>query len=313
LIGHDLRREDHLGATPSSLHRIARRAHHPRVRWSRRLWSPDLLEQGLHILQRMEWYAYSPHEELGVQFVQRLVDRLRASDLAYPRSPVPPEGPHFVYEANSALFFGRTGRGPLRIAWDTNLLLDYFECGRVLWEGESVPDTLSPEHAEQLEALQIVMGVWVLRDVRFHILPGVVSDSRRKRLSPERRAQRLRAWREFSRALTLLTDGTRDEEIVAPMPVSAAREVLASVPPGNDRQLVEAAVNRGLHVFMTCDKRVIKAKRDLAAFGLLIASPQDLIEQLAAAGALECLFYPEQISWPFPDLQRVTHLMHALA
>lgn len=260
----------------------------------------------------MEPWAYSPEEEQGVQLAQLVIALFRESGLVHPRSRVPADGPHFVYESNRALFLGRTGHGPLRIAWDTNLLIDYFQCGRTLWRGGTAPEDMGSEQAEQLEALQLVMGLWVLRDIRFHVLPSVLRDSKRKPLPPERRAERVRAWREFTRALALLGEGFDDEPAPPAPPILAVRQALAAVPAGNDRQLVEEALTEGLHVFMTCDKAVLKARPQLAAFGLLIASPQDLLEHLAAAGALECMFYPEQLLWPFPDLQRVTHLMRAL-
>jgi hypothetical protein len=39
------------------------------------------------------------------------------------------EGGGFFYENCPELFLGRAGYGPLRIAWDTNVLIDYAEFG----------------------------------------------------------------------------------------------------------------------------------------------------------------------------------------
>jgi hypothetical protein len=72
-----------------------------------------------------------------------------------PTSSLPfPSGPLFDYQLGEDLFLGRTGRGPLRITWDTNLLLDFFEHGERILTGSSIdePGTLG----EELEALQVM-------------------------------------------------------------------------------------------------------------------------------------------------------------
>ena len=51
----------------------------------------------------------------------------------------------------------------------------------------------------------------------------------------------------------------------------------------------------------------------MAEVGLLVVSPLDLIEELGAAGTLHCLFEKQYLYWPMPDLQRVPHLINALA
>lgn len=97
----------------------------------------------------------------------------------YRTGPVP-AGPDFVYESAPGLFHSRMGRGPLFIAWDTNLLVDYFQFGRKLWEGGHLPDGLDEEHGSELEGLQLLIALWVLRDIRFMILPGTVTDAKKK-------------------------------------------------------------------------------------------------------------------------------------
>jgi hypothetical protein len=49
------------------------------------------------------------------------------------------------------------------------------------------------------------------------------------------------------------------------------------------------AVELDAHVFLTRDRGVLACKQGLRPFGLLIATPADLLEQLAAYGALHCL------------------------
>lgn len=251
-------------------------------------------------------------EQIGLDLTNNTVRRIAMSGLTVDPPVEPPEGPHFHYDDAPSLFLRRRGRGPLWVAWDTNLLIDYFNHGVQLWNGDSLPDEVG-EAGEELEGLQVVMSLWVIRDIRFRIPEGVLDDSKRKPLSPERRARRLHAWKEFELALQLVAD----EEHGMPAPtnpvVGDLDDRLRTVPQGNDRRLVEEAVRSGMHVFMTCDKGVQRARRDLEEVGLLIASPLDLLEELVGAGAMHCMFEPAYAYWPMPDQQRVLHLINALA
>lgn len=249
---------------------------------------------------------------VGLELTNSAVRRIALSELTVGPPVVPPEGPHFHYDHAPSLFLGRRGRGPLWVAWDTNLLIDYFNYGVQLWNGDSLPDEVG-EAGEELEGLQMVMSLWVVRDIRFRILEGVLDDSKRKPLSPERRAHRLHAWNEFELALQLAADEEHDWPVPMNLVVGDLSDRLRRVPLGNDRRLVEDAVRSGMHVFMTCDKGVQRARSDLEEVGLLIASPLDLLEELAGAGALHCMFEPEYAYWPVPDQQRVAHLVNALA
>lgn len=68
----------------------------------------------------------------------------------------------------------------------------------------------------------------------------------------------------------------------------------------------------GAHVFLTCDRKIQKAKDALRPFGLLLASPLDLIEEFFACGAYLCMLAPRFAYWPLPDQMRVGHLIEAL-
>jgi len=258
-------------------------------------------------------FEFARLERHGVALVTDMISRIRAQT-SIPVDEVLPvvEGPHFVYEQGPHLFLGRRGRGALHIAWDTNLLVDYFAYGRALWDGESLSALLPGERGEQLEALQVVVTLWVLRDIRFHVLRRTVTDAKKQNLSPERRAQRLAAWHEFCRAIRLVADEDeyRGETLI--LPRSELDRALMSVPGGNDRELVATAVRDKIHVFLTRDKGILRARKALQPFGLRIASPQDLLEDLSRCGALNCLFRPEHLYWPMPDQRRVAHLVSAL-
>ena len=253
-----------------------------------------------------------PRESIGIELTNTAVRRIAMSDLTAGPAVVPPEGPHFHYDAAPTLFARRQGRGPLWIGWDTNLLIDYFNYGRRLWNGESLPDELGSV-GEELEGLQLVMSLWVIRDIRFRIPVGVLDDSKRKPLSPERRARRVHAWTEFELALQLVADDEDGWTTPTSLVSGDLADRLERVPAGNDRRLVEEAIRSGMHVFLTCDKGVLRARSEVEKLGVLIASPLDLLEELAAVGGLHCLFAPEYAYWPVPDQQRVSHLIHALA
>jgi hypothetical protein len=257
-------------------------------------------------------FEFARLERYGVALVDDTIRRIRAGGLRIPDNIPPVEGPHFVYEQGPHLFLGRKGHGALHIAWDTNLLIDYFAYGRELWKGDSLSELLPGERGEQLEALQIIVGLWVLRDIRFHILRRTITDSKKKELSAERREQRLAAWHEFCAAIALVGDDDeyRGETLI--LPRSELDRALAHVPAGNDRDLVAAAVRNKVHVFLTRDKGVLRARMALRPFGLHITSPQDLLEDLAVCGALSCLLIPQHLYWPMPDQQRVAHLVSAL-
>jgi len=260
---------------------------------------------GLHLANSM---SARVRTGLDDEFMQQLLS------LAATRPP--PEGPHFVYEAAPDLFLGRRGRGPLYVTWDTGLLIDYFEHGSALWQGDGLPDSIEQKYVAELEGLQLLLSLWVVRDIRFMILPDSIDDAK-KRLSPERRGERLRAFKQFASALRLVESGEPGVDIPSRyglliLPQSLLQHALAGVPLGFDRRLVEAAVRHGAHVFLTRDEKVLRTRDALRPFGLLVATPLDVVEELFGCGAFHCLLDARYAYWPLPDQQRVGHLIHAL-
>lgn len=261
--------------------------------------------------------AWCEHEQWGVRLFSQMAALVRDLDLI-PDCDVPPTGPHFDYDRSQFLFLGRRGIGPLHIAWDTNLLIDYFNNGYSLWEAEAMPDLVAGDHGEDLEALQIILAIWVVRDIRFHIAPGVIRDSKRKPLSEMQLAERRQAFDRFVDAISLAPatgSESNDSEPKRPLlllPESELERALCDVPAGNDRLLVRHAINNGLHVFMTRDKGVLRSRDSLRPFGLVPATPGDVLELLAGARALHCMLAPRYLTWPMPDQHRVAHLLHTL-
>lgn len=241
------------------------------------------------------------------------------AERAFAMAAAPPVGPYFVYEDAQGLFLGRRGEGPLEVVWDTNVLIDYLQHGASMWEGEALnaPDG----YLEELEGLALLITLWSLRDIRFHVLPESVVDAKR-RLTEERIVARTTAVEELAQALTLdlyadddelaRTDSSAQRDLPLTLPRTVTEDALAALPDGNDRRLVEAAVQRGAHVFLTRDRGVLRCASLFRPIDLLLASPLDLLEHLSACGAILCLMRPEYLYWPCPDLQRVAHLVQAL-
>jgi hypothetical protein len=124
--------------------------------------------------------------------------------------------------------------------------------------------------------------------------------------------ERLQAFREFTEALSFV-EANGDEREPPPLllPESEVQRALKRVPAGSDRGLVEEAMRERMHVFLTRDADVLRARPALRAFGLFIASPLDLLEEIAGCGALYCLADPRFAQWPLLDPARVAHLYHA--
>ena len=127
----------------------------------------------------------------------------------HPRSLAPRElddGGCFDYSATPAIFLGRTGFGPLRIAWDTNVLIDWRDFGHLLLsddEPPTLPD-LDPGHEADLVALGTVMTLWMTRDIRIYPLRRQLRDFGRGRGKPQPRQlveERARQLDEIASAL----------------------------------------------------------------------------------------------------------------
>ncbi|MER5326760.1 hypothetical protein [Streptosporangium roseum] len=267
---------------------------------------------------------YSSLEGWGLHLFNSMAARLRAAlfdlekdDPRSLRSSITiPEGPHFVYETAPRMFHTRRGRGPLCIAWDTNILIDYFKYGRALWEGDNLPDFADGDYAGELEGLQMLIALWVLRDIRFVVLPASIKDAK-KRLSAEHQTNRIRAFEEFTSALSLVSGGPSgvdppSREGLLVLPDSLLESAVANLPQGFDRLLVWSAARMGMHAFMTMDKGILRYRAALKPFGLLLVSPLDLLEELIACGAFHCMLAPRFAHWPMPDQMRVGHLIRAL-
>lgn len=64
------------------------------------------------------------------------------------------EGACFDYTRIPAVFGDRTGSGPMNVAWDTNVLIDYAKHGRAMAEGQfECPPGMREKYCDELEAI----------------------------------------------------------------------------------------------------------------------------------------------------------------
>jgi hypothetical protein len=245
--------------------------------------------------------------------------------LASPNALAPP-GPDFEYSFNefsAQIFCGRGGRGPLRIAVDTNILIHYLRYGSRMWKdvpvSSVIEEPLDEDFQSQLECLQLLLALWLVRDVRFVVLSASLADvdsRRRARFTPERRRQRRRAFSEFAEALAFVAEGVddlaEDESPRLILPERFIDDVLTAVPRGWDRILVRQAARTGAHVFLTNDAGVLRAATEVRQLGLHVVSPGGLVEELFASGAYLCMLDDRFCDWPLLDTHRAVHLIRAL-
>lgn len=193
------------------------------------------------------------------------------------------------------------------MAWDTNVLLDFFEHGRALWDGVPL-GSVPPDYEEELHGLHTLIDQWMLRDIRFLLLERTLSDARGE-LRRDRYEQRVRAFDEFASILAL-GDGWGTSVARTGVTTAAGESALSTVPEGADRDLVAESLDAGAHVFLTRDHRVLAAVDSLGELGLWVATPLDLLSELAAED--ELLLGVGEVTWPVPDLARASRLMAAL-
>jgi hypothetical protein len=218
------------------------------------------------------------------------------------------QGGWFDYERSPEVFLGRSGRGPLRVAWDTNILVDYGCFGGAMWSDDLFdPPIKDDEYRANLVALQALMELWLVRDIRIHVFDRQLTDSRRQ-LPAERLTARMRQVEEIVAALQCLSHDTDDWEpdVDEAMPVPCS---LGWMEPGADRELLEGAIDAGCHVFLTRDHDdVLRHAPVLEAYWLAPLSPADLLDRLVSAGEFT---FATASAFCIPDSHKWGHVMAA--
>jgi hypothetical protein len=238
------------------------------------------------------------------------VERIQPPPMPNRYSLAPPddgslEGGGFIYEHCPAVFLGRTGYGPLRMAWDTNILIDYAEFGDLMWEEdvEFDPPIAEPRYRRELIALDKIIQLWMMRDIRVR--------------APQR--QIYDAQREMDEAQTELRVRQLDQFLAALTCIQLDKEVLENVTPFDtlpdestsdewDESLVLEAAATGCHVFLTCDRRLRRRLEQIAReLFVVIMSPSDFTQALAGAGQLGWGYAGDML----PDNHKWVHFARA--
>jgi hypothetical protein len=206
------------------------------------------------------------------------------------------------------------------MAWDTNALVDYLQFGKALWNDEEL-EIEDPKYADQVYAIGNILDPYCcFWDIRIHLFDEILNDAKRK-LSIERQSRRERALDRFARALMFAEWSEEEEEqggdnsfaqeplfhveAVAPPNGSARQRLIDALPNGHDRILVNEAIERGMHVFLTQDRGILRTAHLARPVGLLIVSPCDFLQLFDEAGI-------SALQFPMPDLARISKVIEAL-
>jgi hypothetical protein len=213
------------------------------------------------------------------------------------------EGGGFFYENCREIFLGRSGYGPLRIAWDTNILIDYAEFGDLIWgpdddnEYEFDPPVQETRYRQELVALYKLVQLWMMRDIRVRAPRRQINDAQRE-LSESQWEIRATQLHHFLAAVQCTLLDKESFESAAPFP---------PLPEGStsdewDCSLVSEAVATGCHVFLTRDDGLRRRLSQVARESFLaIMSPFTLVKALGNAGELgwggEGYVMPDNHKW----------------
>ena len=215
------------------------------------------------------------------------------------------EGGGFQYENCPEIFLGRRGYGPLRIAWDSNILIDYAQYGSLMWEEDKFDPPVTERRCRgELLALCELMNMWMSRDIRIR-MPARQKIDASNRLHPEVRQLRLWQIQRFQAALSCIDlDADIDGNVV---PFAALGR--KSTNDDWDRSLTEEAIANGCHVFLTGDRKLRKKLAGMAASGFIsLFSPVELLGRLSRSGQTLLARTGELL---MPDNHKWSHVMDA--
>ncbi|MDU0366881.1 hypothetical protein RWH45_06610 [Microbacterium sp. KSW4-17] len=207
-------------------------------------------------------------------------------------------GPGFCYPSDADLFrgAGSLADGPLLIALDSNIILDLEQHGTAILNQEQV-DGIDSELQAELAALGAILDLWMVRDIRFIVLPRT-RDDYRKPPPPARMKEREQLFEQIEAALTFQTGdwGQEHERFVGAREMAPeASELIDSVSPLDGRMLT-SAWNAGVDVFLTRDAKVLAACEDSEPPFPAVLAPSGLVNRLSTLG--EDLFFLGQVEHP---------------
>jgi hypothetical protein len=231
--------------------------------------------------------------------------------------------PGFWRPRTPAIFGARSGVGPLLVFPDTTILISLHQ------ELEAVGAfTLQPlwsDRHDPVDALRDLVQLWWYRDIRFQVGPTHLIDAQNP-MTPAREAARRAAVRELKHDFRerggyepcLRNVSVEDQPCALhSVPVRPATDppMSSADPPlpkrGQDKNLVLEALDKGCHVFVTTDKKILRCHRYFMRLGLAILSPVQLLEEMDASGELDECDTPTNS--PVPDISALTRFYGAFA
>lgn len=168
--------------------------------------------------------------------------------------------------------------GPLVVALDSNVLVDFQQHGEMLLNGE-LP-AVDDDYAADLTGLTDLLNLWLLRDIRFVVTPRSKTDA--KRVNQRFLDRRLPAIDAISGSLAFQFgdwNALAPSHADSPAPVGGE----TGLPHGPDRDLVLEAQAVGAHVFLTRDRLVLE-RVTLSGPAMAVIPPRALAEALFEAG-----------------------------
>jgi hypothetical protein len=157
----------------------------------------------------------------------------------------------FAYARSPELFGTRRGTGPLRVVWDTDVLL----------EGPGMHGWLVTLRRS--------------RDVRFYVPARVLADA-------ERLARAHVDWAARADALARFVQALQPEPVLTAgrFRPTDDQQALDTVAHHVDRALLAGALDLGAHVFLTSVPSLVARRDDFRPLGLWIGTGDELFERL---------------------------------
>ncbi|WP_100489918.1 hypothetical protein [Mycobacteroides abscessus] len=210
------------------------------------------------------------------------------------RHPLEAAGVGFCYDVDRTLFC-RSGLedGPLVIALDSNLVIYLQKHGAAMLDDKPFVG-IDPKLEAELIAFAQIIETWLVRDIRFLVLPHMYHDERRPPSDPTISIRRKRSLRLIESALSFQTENWLADD---PYLKLARADSSLSLPNGinrsdfcqtfgavGDRTLILQAMAVQADVLLTCDRKFIRRGGALPTSVTKILSPTALLQRMRAFG-----------------------------
>lgn len=191
--------------------------------------------------------------------------------------------------------------GPLVVALDSNVLIDLQQHGNEMLDDDEIL-VAEERYAEELRCLGRLLNLWMLGDIRFVVTPRARTDAKRNLPGFDALIHGLAHSLAFQHG---------DWSYPAPQngPTLPTIGDERGLPDPADRDLVLEAQTAGAHVFLTCDRRVLR-RAVLTGRSMRVCAHSDVADdlvirgvELIGGGTCGALGYPYQVTMvPAPDM-----------